>query len=384
MRLRVHPKTRKSHRRDAGATLVSGCTVIILLIAGCLVGAVGCGPQGETGKTIRGPLCFPSDGSRPQVWVYGGLQAALPQYDATPLIDRFLYGPSDYGKTGLRNPQGMALAGGRLLVCDQGYQNVVAIDLPTGKSMLWCDADHQPRCPVDVAADQDGRVYVADTTSRLVYVYDLNGMFIEDLAPTREAGGHFRPCAVRVDRGILYVGDLANRRIERYSLAERRWLEPLTPPADRGRLIAPTGLALAPDGVLLIADAVGGTVLRVTPEGRWLQPIGRPGQGPGEMVRPKQICCTDTGLVFVSDAARQSVLVFDQEGHWITEIHERAGEWSGWTLPMGLLAVRPDQLATAKKGDQARKGPQPSSYVIVSDSLGPESLTLLGVVVQDP
>jgi len=307
----------------------------------------------------------------------------LPQYDATPPLERFLYGPSDYGKTALRNPQGMALAGGRLLVCDQGHQNVVAIDLPTGKSMLWCDPDHQPRCPVDVAVDQE-RVFVADTTSRLVYVYDLNGTFIEDLAPAHAAGGRFRPCAVRTGREVLYVGDLANRRIERYSLLERRWLEPLAPPADRGRLIAPTGLALAPDGVLLIADAVGGTVLRVTADGRWLQPIGRRGRGPGEMVRPKQVCCTVAGLILVSDAARQSVLVFDRDGRWITEVHERAGQWPGWTLPMGLLAVRPDQLATVKKGGPDRTSPPPGGYVIVSDSLGPVSLTLLGVVVQGP
>lgn len=339
--------------------------------------ASGCAEQRMPGRLSEHPVAFPDETNPMRVLVYGDLTDYLPSFDATPTIDRFLYGPNDYGKTALRNPGGMILCGTRLLVCDQGQQDVVAIDVATGKSMLWCDPDHRPRCPVDIVADVGGRIFVADTTSRSVLVYDVNGGFREELTPDPSPARRFRPCAVRANGSVLYVGDVGNRRVERFDLVTRQWLPALTPPPEQGGLIAPVGLAVAGDGTLLIADGIRGTVFRVTSDGRWLEPIGRSGRGPGEFVRPKQVCSTPEGIILVSDAGRQSVLVFDREGRFVTEVHERADRWRGWTLPTGLLAVSPSALASVEHAGDAFR---PSSYVIVSDALGGESLTLLGIV----
>lgn len=339
----------------------------------------GCASPEEEVRLSQEPLRFSADDGYPRVHVYGNFSSLLPTFDATPAIDRFLYGPNSVGKAALRNPQGMTMGGGQLLVCDQGYQDIVAVDLNTGRSQPWCDPDHRPRCPVDISVGAGGRVYLADTTLRAVVVYDLRGSLIEKLVPGTGAGDHFRPSSLRIRDGVLYVGDLVGRCVARYQLSERRWLDSLTPPARQGRMIAPVGLAFSTNGTLLVADAVEGKVFRVNADGQWLEPIGRPGRGAGELVRPKQVACTPGGVVLVADAGRQSVLVFDQAGRFVTEIHEQARNWAGWTLPMGLLVVQPVELPTVDSLIAAGSAGRPSCYVIVSDSLGPDSLTLLGV-----
>ncbi len=357
--------------------------------------AAGCAGPGTDGGGFRRLASFP-DGERvPRVEVLGSLPHGLPGFDETPAIERFLYGPNTYGKTVLRNPQGIVLAGERLLVCDQGHLDVVAINPATGKSTFWCDGDHRPRCPVAICTDDARRVYIADTTFRSVLVYSPLGKFIEELSPSQAADRRFRPAAVLVHGELLYVGNLGDRWVDRFDLGRRQWLEPIVPMGGP-HLLAPTGLAMTADGTLLVVDAIGGRVHRMATDGRWLQPIGRPGRAEGQFVRPKQVCVTASGLILVSDAGRQSVLVFDADGRYVTEVHGQNAAWPGWSLPMGLLAMDGAQWRAATnpsprdkaasggqpevEADEAASGTDADGYVIVSDSLGGDSLTLLRIV----
>lgn len=358
------------HRRAQGALLA------VALIAASLI-ASGCAPMDQRPASRAIVVPFPTAEALPRIEVYGELIGRLPAYDATPALDRFLYGPSDYGKTSLRNAQGMAMLDQRLMVCDQGQANLIAIDLTTGRSVPFCDRNEPPRCPVDVVV-ADGRVYVADTTLRRVLVYDLNGSLFDTLAPA--AGDAFRPGALLVHDGVLYAGDFGQRRVERYALAGRTWLEPLTPPMDQPSMVAPAGLAVTGEGTLLIADAVRGTVYRIARDGTWLTPIGRPGRLDGELVRPKQLAVTPGGLILVADAGRQSVVVFDAQGQFFTEIFGTSTAWSGFTLPTGLLVCPPNAHPLLRDAVGDERTARASAFVLVSDPLHGRSVTVLGVV----
>jgi hypothetical protein len=364
---------------------------------GCTI--PGGGPQG-----IAGPYTFTAARGWPQVAVYGGLHNVIPEKEPTPLIELLLHGPRDHGRTLLRNAQGLAvwnrLPAGQtgqvssphewLLVCDQGQPDVVAIDLLTGQSRMVGTRSHRPRCPVDVAVDEAGRVYVADTTLYAVLVYDAGMRFVTELRPpqedfesqsgTRGPPPDFRPCGLLVNGGVLYIGNLAARRVERWNIDRQRWLEPLRPPA--GAVVAPAGLEMSADGTLFIVDAVLARIHRLAADGQWLAPIGRPGRLPGEFVRPKQIRTTPSGLIFVTDAGRQSVQVLDEVGRFLMEIHEHADGWRGFTLPMGMVVLTPDKLPMLTQRLAERGLPVPDECVIVSDSLGHPPLTVLGVFIQ--
>ena len=351
--------------------------------AAALLLAVGCTHVGGGAASWRERAVLGGEGSGVRVAVYGDLFAHLPKYNATPALDEFLYGPVDDGHTILRNPQGMALAGTTLLVCDQGYQDVIGINLANGRSWSWADREHLPKCPVGITVGPDGRVYVADTTLCTVLVYEADGRFVQPIAresqPLPEGGRRgptYRPCSVAIAGIVLYIGNLGGRCLERYDL-NGGWLEPLCPPREHVNFFAPTGLAVAPTGLILVTDSIQGQVFRVTPEGRWLEPMSNFGRLEGELVRPKQLAWTGGGLIAVTDAARQSLALFNGEGQGVAEVHEVEAGWTGWTLPAGVLALSREQAAPLLA--HGAPEPAPDEYLLVSDTLGRISITLLGI-----
>jgi hypothetical protein len=143
------------------------------------------------------------------------------------------------------------------------------------------------------------------------------------------------------------------------------------------RIAAPTGLDIGPDGTLYIADSVQQRILRVTRNGEWLPPIGRPGRGRGQFVRPKSVCVTDSGLILVVDAGRQSIQVFNTNGEDVTELHE-SGPWRGLTLPAGILSL--GTTPAVRSMLEARGWSAPSEAIVISDAMGGIPLVLAGIV----
>jgi len=360
-----------AHRNCARRGRRKTCALMLLVALTC----GGCATANRSPKWFE-PAHFPSSGARVHLTVLGDLQSLLPNFEPTTGLEEFLYGPGDAVAPILRNPQGMAFADGRLLVCDQGRTDIVSLDLRTGKIGSWIkQSDKRPRCPVDIAGDDAGRVYVADTTLKVVLVYGPMGDYVEQLKPD----GAFRPGSVLVHNEMLYIGDLASQVVRRWHLVERRWLSPLTAAGSGPRMVAPTGLCTTNDGTLLIADAVAGVVFRFSADKKWLPPIGGPGRGEGQFVRPKQVCVTNGGLICVTDAARQSVQIFDRDGRFVVELHERSSNWRGWTLPMGLTSLGSAEWADLTRNPKLSGLSVPDDLLIVSDSLGLPSLVVLGV-----
>lgn len=346
----------KERSRRRAARVYAAC-----IVAGSLAGCAGSGASRGGGQD---PVVFDSVTGEVRVTVHGDLRDVIPQFDVTPGWERFLYGPNDFGKTSLRNPQGMALADTRLLVADQGFPGITAIDLSSGKRTGWPGSENGPRCPVDLCADGSGRVYVADTTRRAVLVYDSTGRWLDNLRPSEDPDHPFRPAAVVCDSRILFIGDIGSQQIARWDMDDRTWLEPWSDDV----LAAPTGLCLASDGTLLVVDSLKATLNRVSSHGQSLGQISGPGRAPGRFVRPKHVACTAQGFIVVTDAGKQSVIVFDDAGRFLAEVNEQPTRWAGFTLPAGAMAIPSGTLASVM-GDA----------VVISDAMGRSSLVLLTI-----
>ncbi len=143
--------------------------------------------------------------------------------------------------------------------------------------------------PSGIAAGADGTLFVADTHNHRVRAIDPSGRVttLAGCGPDgAEAGGRFRdgagaeacfdrPSGVAVGPdGTVYVSDPGNHRIRAITRAGvvRTWAgSGEWGRADGDRLAAtfasPRGLAVAPDGALLVADWGAGAVRRVTAAG---------------------------------------------------------------------------------------------------------------------
>lgn len=291
--------------------------------------------------------------------------------------ERVLFGPQDSGRRPLRTPQGLAAASRQILVCDQGYPDVFLVDLSAGAMRSVTARKHRPAAPIAVSHDSEQNIYVADATRRSVLSLGPDGSLLFELVDATTE--KFEPTAVVAEGGILFIADRGGHRIARYDLGERAWLEPLSPPADHGRLVMPTGLAMGDDGVLLVADAMLSVVHRLTRDGQWLPPLGRRGRGAGELVRPIGVCATPHGWIAVADAGKQSIVVYGRDGTPIIDIAAIDGQWDGWTLPMGVacLPATPEIAGLVTPAGNAQQ-----DWIVVSDMLGRSGLTLISVAIE--
>ncbi len=340
----------------------------LLLAALC---SVGCQNPHPTAQPMRS-LIFTAADRSVEVTVLPSLDALRSINNLPPSrrggLKEFLIGPEESVSrmTLPRIPQGLAVHDDHLFVCDPGLPDIVAVNLSTGKLKRWTAPSARPACPVDISLSDAGTAYVADTTMGALLVYDSTGSRFESFQPPR--GGSdppFRPASVVVAGDVVYVSDPRHQCVERFHPEDGSWLPPLT--ASQRPFLAPVGLAVAPNGELLVADALAGVVHRFAPDGLALPTLGSRGRGPGQFVRPLDVA-TVNGHIFVVDAARQSVQLFEGNGDFVLEIGNR-DTWSGFTLPAAAVSY-------AQPADSHSPA---AHWLIVSDSLGPAPLTLLQI-----
>jgi sugar lactone lactonase YvrE len=130
--------------------------------------------------------------------------------------------------------------------------------------------------------------------------------------PGASEGRFATPRAAAWDpRGFLYVVD-KTARIQKFGRDGRFLFGWTTPASDNGR---PTGIAVAPDGDVLVADTHYHRILRYSPEGALRGSFGREGRCPGEFLYPTGIACLPDGTIFVSEyGGNDRVQVFSPDG----------------------------------------------------------------------
>jgi sugar lactone lactonase YvrE len=291
-----------------------------------------------------------------------------------------VYGP-DVGPPliGLRNPQGVCVRGDEMLIADQGFPAVLRMGDPRAAPTRV--SVEPPPCPVDVAVDDQGRVFVADTTRRAVLQYSPDGRLERTITPTD--GAAYRPASVLFTEGVLYIGDSAGHRVLRFDIDRDAWLEPLGSQIAGPPPIAPVGLARTESGELVIVDAVTGLIRLWNEQNGAVRDLGRTGRGPCEFVRPMHVA-TAGDLVFVTDAAKQSVIVLDLAGECLAEIGASPDDDAKFSLPSGIAKV-PDGWHEALADVTGREpGCAVSQWLIVTDALGETPLRWIGVARDCP
>lgn len=189
----------------------------------------------------------------------------------------------------------------------------------------------------DVTADAEGRIFVllrqdpyVDTEAPAVIVLAPDGRRIGAWGGAEIADGHMLTCApdgrifvVDRDAHEIIVFDREGRRLG--GLGQRDVAE--------APFNAPSDIAFAPDGTILVADGYGASrIHRFTPEGRLMSSWGDPGAGPGQFATPHAIWVRPDATVVVADRENNRVQVFDEAGRFIEA-------WTDFYKPMGLFGL---------------------------------------------
>jgi DNA-binding beta-propeller fold protein YncE len=166
-----------------------------------------------------------------------------------------------------------------------------------------------------------GRVFVANRESHEIEVFTESGVFVTRWGVRGTAPGELEfPQGVAFDPdGTLVVSDSGNGRIQRFTIGSSgkgTISQVLGAPGDGpGRFDTPTGVTVAPDGTIWVADTANNLIQRLddgTTDGWTAFPM--PGGGTVNYRRPWGVTANPDGSVWVTDSGRARIVHIDKEG----------------------------------------------------------------------
>jgi sugar lactone lactonase YvrE len=148
-----------------------------------------------------------------------------------------------------------------------------------------------------------------------------------------------RPQAVTTDAaGRIFVSDVGLAAVFVFDPAEGE-VRVLTDAAEGLKFVAPTAMAVGPDGTIFVSDAEAGLVARIGPNGETFKPIGR-----GVLKRPAGVIFDKSqNRLIVADSAENTLKAFDLEGRLLMNIGKHGAGPGEFNRPT-YLAIWKNEL----------------------------------------
>jgi DNA-binding beta-propeller fold protein YncE len=219
----------------------------------------------------------------------------------TLAVDRsgFIYMVADDHRIQKLSPSGQSVAG------------------PWGASGGPVEFD-QPR---GVALDHAGSVYVTEAggVQRVQHLAPFAPDWMQTLgrwgAPGAAAGQFNSPSGVAVaDDGSIYVADTDNSRIQKLTSIGQPLAQWGSIGTAAGQFSAPLGVAVDRQGNVYVADTANDRIQKLSPEGKPMAQWGSHGTAPGELSSPSGIAVADDGSMYVADTDNARIQKLSSDG----------------------------------------------------------------------
>ena len=197
--------------------------------------------------------------------------------------------------------------------------------------------------------------------------------------PGRSEGSFDYPRAMAVDRqsGDIYTVEKSGR-VQHLDAQGRPLNSWQMPRVERGR---PTGISVAPDGTVWVADTHEHRIMIYDRNGTLLRAFGEYGTGDGQFIYPTDIAFGTDGLVYVSEyGGNDRIQVFNEDGSWVRSIGGPGSEPGQFDRPQSLAisADGADLYVADARNRRIQRVHLPSSTIEVIHEGG------IGQIVQVP
>ena len=330
----MKPKFSKARLACASAGIV-----VAILATGCAQVS-----EGQSTKPMEIPV-FPPPPEMPRlIWERTLHSSAdINPDDKDGALRRMVTGEVRTGE-GLAKPYGVAVRNGRVYVGDTVSRNVVLFDL-NGKrhSYLGIDDPGSLRMPFGIDVDSHSNVYVLDGTLKRVHVYDAKGKFVrmlgQDIKWSRPAG-----LALDEARNRIYIVDAGgvdseDHRVRALDLTTGKLLFEIGKRGDGpGEFNLPRDAVVGADGLLYVVDGGNFRIQVFDAEGKFLKTFGAIGRQGGQFSRPKEIAADSQGNIYVADSAFGNFQIFDRNGALLLDVGSRGNSDAPakFMLPSGI------------------------------------------------
>jgi DNA-binding beta-propeller fold protein YncE len=256
-------------------------------------------------------------------------------------------------KVELQKPYGITTdKQGRIYVADTQLKTVFVID-PKARSVARREASSRAplAMPVGVAVDAADRLFVSDAILHSVVCYDAAGTPVAVFGTTNLG----RPGGIALDRqrNRLYVADAKESRIAVFDTATLKFVSHFGGPGapgkrEKGAFLAPTNVAVDAKGNLYVADTGNYRVQIFDPAGKFVRTFGAQGDTPGEFIRPKGIAVDSGGHVYVADAEFNNFQILTPDGQPLLAVGALGYDPGQFALVAGLYIDAEDQIFTTE------------------------------------
>ena len=118
---------------------------------------------------------------------------------------------------------------------------------------------------------------------------------------------------------------------------------------------SPTDVLIAPNGDIFVADGHGAQtnarIVKLSKEGKFIKAWGKEGKAPGEFDVPHGLAMDSQGRLFVADRANNRIQIFEQDGKFLAE-------WKQFGRPSGVFIDKNDiiYVADSQSSDKTNPG----------------------------
>lgn len=322
------------------------------LLCFVVFGLVACVQMGEdetAARKSRRQLVYPDPPDEPRFIYERTIRSStdvIPD-NADDIKKRLLLGDVPRSGIGMRKPYGVAVHRGRIFVSDTASRNVAVFD-PVEARYFTIGNDPEAKAservakPIGISVDESGKLYIADASAKFIMVYDREGVFL------RKFGGpdfFERLTSIKVDRKgeRAYVVDIGgvsseNHRVRVFNAQTGSHLFDIGKRGSGpGEFNLPRSVALGKDRIFVV-DGGNFRIQVFDMEGKFLQTFGQVGKLFGSFSRPKEADTDADGNLYVIDAAFGNFQIFNPQGELLMYIGER-GDVNApgrYSLPSGI------------------------------------------------
>jgi len=202
----------------------------------------------------------------------------------------------------------------------------------------------QFQMPKGVTISPDGQlIYVLDSGNCRIQVLDVNGNFMAQCGSAGRGPGQFNPdyggpCGgiALGGNGHIFATDTWGNRILIFG-QDADPVDAWTQAGPGGTYFGPRGLAVAPDGKVVVADTGHHCLIFYGPDGKYLNTVGSMGAGPGQFTEPVGVAVSADGEIYVADVGNLRIQVLGPDG-----MFRRQWNILGWTEdPNARIWVEP-------------------------------------------
>jgi DNA-binding beta-propeller fold protein YncE len=238
---------------------------------------------------------------------------------------------------------------GRIIVTDPGASGIHIFDFVQKKYKFierrekGRDAMLTPQC---VAVGAQDNIYVTDSESGKVFVFEASGKYVRAIGSLKGGEGYFkRPTGIAVDSAAqrIYVSDTLRDEIFILDLQGKVLDKFGRTGQGEGEFNLPTELRLSGQD-LLVVDSMNFRVQSFDRAGRFQFSIGKIGDTTGAIFRPKAVSVDSEGDVYVVDALWGVVQVFNRQGQLLYHFGAKGTHAGEFQLPSGLFIDHDDRV----------------------------------------